>query len=56
MNEEEPLIRRDSHAGEIDLNNRDPKQINEDVATVQIIYFLLLFIITSSITEVHKYA
>lgn len=58
MKEEEPLIRRDSHAGEIDLNNRDPKQINEDVAAVQIIYFLfkLLFMITSSITEVHKYA
>uniref|UniRef100_A0A3Q3X4L4 Caveolin n=1 Tax=Mola mola TaxID=94237 RepID=A0A3Q3X4L4_MOLML len=32
--ETEPLIQRDRHAGEIDLDNRDPKQINEDVAKV----------------------
>ncbi|XP_070815372.1 caveolin-3-like [Chaetodon trifascialis] len=30
----EPMIRRDSHSREIDLNNRDPKQISEDVVKV----------------------
>ncbi|XP_041801464.1 caveolin-3-like [Chelmon rostratus] len=30
----EPTIRRDSHTREIDLTNRDPKQINEDVLKV----------------------
>lgn len=37
-NEEEPLIKKDSTAGGNDLNNTDPKEINEDVAKVQRIF------------------
>lgn len=47
--EDVPLLRRDRNAGEIDLDNRDPKLINEDVAKVHIT-LLPLFPITSVVS------
>lgn len=43
--EDEPLLGRNSNQGGIDLENRDPKLINEDVAKVQISSFFLFFIL-----------
>lgn len=34
--EDVPLLRRDRNAAGIDLDDRDPKRINEDVAKVHI--------------------
>lgn len=44
INEDEPLLGRNNtdSSVQIDLENRDPKLINEEVAKV--IYFLFLFI------------
>lgn len=50
--EDVPLLRRDRNAGEIDLDNRDPKLINEDVAKVHMT-LLRLFPITSGMAGVH---
>lgn len=37
--EDEPLLGTNSNPGGIDLENRDPKLINEDVAKVQFTFF-----------------
>lgn len=53
LNENEPLIRRDNQEESVDLDNRDPKKINEDVAKVQMIDFIIVIINTFSIQEEH---
>lgn len=53
LNENEPLIRRDDQEERIDPDNRDPKKINEDVAKVQMIDYIIVIINTFSIQEEH---
>ncbi len=43
-NTNEEKILKDSHTKEIDLINRDPKQINEDVVKVCLWYFWVLLV------------
>lgn len=47
-NENDPLIRGDNQEERIDLDNRDPKNINEDVAKVKMIDFMFLLTLLAS--------
>lgn len=48
--EDEPLLGRNSNPGGIDLENRDPKLINEDVAKVQLSFLSSFFFCESTLT------